>query len=183
MELKTQRLILRDLNLDDFEGMQRYASDPETTFKVGWGPNDEAETKDFLKEAEKSALQTPRIKYDFSVVEKQSGRMIGSCGIYLDEDLEQGMIGYILHKNVWGKGYGTELVRALLRFGFEGLTLHRIYATSDCDNPASYRLMEKNHMRMEGRFIKSRKREQTGQWIDTCLYALLREEYEKRAEN
>lgn len=183
MELKTNRLILRDLKISDFDDMQKYASDPESTFKVGWGPNDEAATRAFLKEAEKSAQQTPRVKYDFAVVEKESGRMAGSCGIYLDENLEQGMIGYILHKDVWGRGYGTELVRELIRLSFEELRLHRIYATSDCDNPASYRLMEKNHMRLEGRFAKNRRREQTGEWIDTCLYAILQEEYRKRAEN
>ena len=85
-------------------------------------------------------------------------------------------LGWILHRDHWKKGYGTELAGALIRFGFAELKLHRIIASCIADNYGSYRVMENSHMRREAHFIKNRF--QRGEWQDEFIYALLQEEWE-----
>lgn len=76
--IETDRLFLRSLTLDDFAAVHSWASSPENTRLMLWGPNSEEETKRFLSKA------TPG--KDFAVVLKASGHVIGSCGIYPDAD-------------------------------------------------------------------------------------------------
>ena len=66
-------------------------------------------------------------------------------------------------------------MRALLRFGFDGLGMHRIYGDCVADNAASARVMEKSGMRREAHL-----REQAwfkGRWWDSVIYAVLEDEW------
>lgn len=181
MKLETERLILRDLGVVDLEPMQAYAGCPENVKYMDWGPNSEEETRRFLAECEQWQNSPTRLHYDFAIVCKQDGRMIGSCGIYLNEELNEGMLGWILHRDYWKRGYMPEAARALLAFGFEDLRLHRIYATCDADNYGSWRVMEKSAMRREGHFLKKRLRRtpKGHEWCDEYHYAMLAEEWKK----
>src|SRR6202040_3772712 len=62
----------------------------------------------------------------------------------------QGDLGYAVHPDHWGKGFATEALRRILEFGFENLSLERIWATADVRNVASWRVMEKAGMEREG---------------------------------
>jgi RimJ/RimL family protein N-acetyltransferase len=147
-----------------------------------WGPNNEEQTKSFIDNTIKSAETEPRTNYDFAIVLNETGTLIGGGGIYLDSDKNQANLGWILHKDYWKQGYGTEFAAALLKFGFEKLNLHRIYVTCHADNYGSYRVMERNGMRREAHHIKARK-DFTGfseQWQDEFLYAILYDEWKMR---
>ena len=80
-----------------------------------------------------------------------------------------------LHRDYWKHGFGTELAHELLRFGFEELKCHRIYASCVADNYGSYRVMERNNMRREAHFVKNRKHR--GEWLDEYIYAILDDEW------
>jgi [ribosomal protein S5]-alanine N-acetyltransferase len=86
-----------------------------------------------------------------------------------------GVIGYSLAQQYCGHGYATEAASSLLWFGFESLGLHRISATTDVRNFASWRVMEKLEMRREGHFRENVW--QRGQWRDSFLYAILAHEW------
>jgi RimJ/RimL family protein N-acetyltransferase len=90
-------------------------------------------------------------------------------------------LGWILHKDYWKQGYGTEFAAVLIKFGFEKLNLHRIYVTCHADNYGSYRVMERNGMRREAHLIKARKGFAgfRDEWQDELVYAILAEEYFK----
>ncbi|NLJ16665.1 MAG: GNAT family N-acetyltransferase [Clostridiales bacterium] len=180
--IETKRLILRNIEKDDFSAIQSYTSDIENVKYMSFGPNDESKTRNFINECLEHSKKEPRIHYDFAIILKDSGmgKMIGSCGIYLDEGLYQGFLGWILHKDYWKKGYMPEVGHALLELGFDKLNLHRIYAYCNDDNYGSYRVMEKIGMRREGHFIKNQKgREKIDPpWISTFQYAILKEEWE-----
>jgi RimJ/RimL family protein N-acetyltransferase len=62
------------------------------------------------------------------------------------KELMYGVVPYL-----WGRGYASEAVRALLRFGFDELGEERIYARTDPPNVASMRVMEKAGMSYLGR--------------------------------
>ena len=179
LTLETERLLLRPASRADLDAVQTWAADAENVKYMSWGPNTRQETWNFLVECEAAALETPRMKYDFVAVLKETGRVIGSCGVYLEKNGSTGMLGWILHREFHGLGLGTELARALVAFGFEQLGLHRIYAYCYADNRASSRVMEKAGLRREGRSVKSEllRNSSPDDWRDIDWYAILKEEY------
>ena len=105
-------------------------------------------------------------------------RLVGGIGLRLLEEHRQAELGYWLGLPYWGKGYGTEAAREMLRYGFEDLKLHRIFASHFASNPASGRILKKLGMRHEGC-----QREHVCKWDrfdDLELYGLLRREWEQR---
>lgn len=175
LPLVTPRLVIRDFEDGDFEAVHAYGSDPEVVRFVEFGPNTEEETRDFLNRAKMARWERPRKIFHLAVVGQSDGRLIGGCGIYVDAASQQATIGYTLSRDAWRQGIGTEVAQALLRFGFERLKLHRIAASCDVENVASWRVMEKEGMRREGHLIQDRW--QRGHWRDSYLYAILQEEW------
>jgi RimJ/RimL family protein N-acetyltransferase len=80
-----------------------------------------------------------------------------------------------LHRDFWGKGYTVEASLPLLRFGFEELGLHRIFAQCVAVNRGSARVMEKLGMQFEGRSRESFLLD--GVWYDDLKYAILEQEW------
>ena len=80
-------------------------------------------------------------------------------------------MGYVLNKDYWGRGFATEIVSTLVKFGFKELNLHRIYGTCGPDNPASSRVLEKNGFKLEGHFREHK--HVRGEWRDSLYYAIL----------
>ena len=154
-KLETERLILREIQEDDFTAIHSYASCPENVVYMQWGPNTEAQTRDFINTSIKeTVLDNPNKDYKFAAVLKDNGRVVGGCDIHVNGG--EASMGWILHRDYWKHGYGPEMGKALLKFGFDGLNLHRVIAKCDAENYGSYRVMEKIGMRREGLFIEGR---------------------------
>jgi len=169
MTLETLRIILRPLTPDDFEAVHSWARDPENTRYMAWGPNTEEDTRTFL-----SSTTAGR---DFAVVLKETGKVIGSCGFTNIREDDTADIGWILHKDYWKRGYGTEICGELLSYGFRTMKLRRIVANCAMVNYGSYRVMERNGMRREGLHLKAFWARVDKEWIDQYEYAILAEEY------
>jgi len=106
--------------------------------------------------------------------------LIGACNLNLNKEMNEGMVGWILHKDYWKQGYMTEAAKKLMSFGFNELKLHRIYGTCFAENYGSYRVMENCGMRREGFLIKSRKMNQPPyEWVDEYYYAILEDEWKE----
>jgi [ribosomal protein S5]-alanine N-acetyltransferase len=107
---------------------------------------------------------------------RTDGRLIGGVGLRLEPQHQHAELGYWLGVPYWGNGYATEAAREMLRYGFEDLRLHRIYATHFNHNPASGRILRKLGMRHEGC-----QRQHVRKWdrfVDSELYGILRQEWE-----
>ncbi|WP_338042464.1 GNAT family N-acetyltransferase [Paenibacillus ginsengarvi] len=146
MQLDTQRLLIREFTVADIPDVHKYASNLEVTKYMIWGPNTEEETAAFITRTIDMQKQQPRLDYEFGVVLKETGQLIGGCGIHLSEPL-QGEIGYCYNPMYWRYGYASEAAVALLQFGFVKLGLHRIYATCRPENVSSAKVMEKIGMK------------------------------------
>ncbi len=85
-------------------------------------------------------------------------------------------IGWVFGREHQRHGYATEAGRSLLAYAFESLRCHRIIATCQPQNVASWRVMEKLGMRREGHFRKCIFRGPE-EWWDEYFYAILNEEY------
>lgn len=176
VELRTQRLLLRELRADDFAAVHSYASDREVVRFMEWGPNTKADTRAFLQKAEAMAAARPRSAFELGVIEIGSGALVGAAGLHVAESRDgQAMLGYCLGRNAWGRGIATEAGLAMLRFGFEDLNLHRVWAGCDPRNHGSRRVLEKLGMRQEGHLRQNVLVRST--WCDTLLFAILRSEW------
>jgi len=176
LPLQTERLELREFEESDLDAIHAYASDPEVVRYMAWGPNTPEQTREFLHAKLAEQRGGERRAFGLAVVERQSGALIGSVGLRLNESGTQAALGYCFSRRVWGQGYATEAAGAMLRFGFEELGLHRIHATCDPRDVASARVLEKIGMRREGHFVQQKR--QKGRWRDSYCYAILRREWE-----
>ena len=173
LPLRTPRLELRDFRPDDFAAAHAYASDPLVTLYTAFGPNTEEETRAFLERAAREMAAEPREHYNLAVVDRESGTLFGGCGLQ-GRGARTHEIGYVLNRGWWGCGFATEIVGALLDFGFGELAAHRIYARVAPENEASSRVLTKHGFRFEGHLRKECL--VRGEWQDSLLYALLEEE-------
>lgn len=179
IRLETERIILRPFDTGDYYAVHSYASVLENVKYMDFGPNTEEETANFLRQCEENWARNPILSYDFAIVLKPVGRVIGGCGLFLDRSRVEGTLGWIIHRNYWGNGYTPEAAAEVMRFGFTRLRLHRIYATCMADNYGSWRVMEKLGMRREARHIERRlmRGAYAANWIDEFHYAILEDEW------
>jgi RimJ/RimL family protein N-acetyltransferase len=178
VSLESERLVLREFREEDLKAIHRYASDPEVVRFMPWGPNTEEDTAGFLRRAIEYQSKDPRTHYEIAITLKEGGHLIGGCGIRASNlELREGDFGYCLNRDHWGRGYATETALRLLRYGFEDLKLHRLYATCDPENIGSRRVLEKIGMRREGHLRENVR--VRGRWRDSLLYAILDKEWKK----
>ncbi|MDR0469141.1 MAG: GNAT family N-acetyltransferase [Peptococcaceae bacterium] len=179
--LETERLLLRKFEKTDFSAVHSYASDPANVIFMPWGPNSEKETRDFIRLAISEAGEKPCVAFFFAAVSKEADMLLGSCNITIAVSGDEAEIGWIVHRDHWKQGYGAEMGKALLRFGFDELSLRRIVAHCDAENHASWRLMESIGMRREGLFIESRPAHKGSDkaYGDEYSYAILEREWGK----
>lgn len=144
--LKTRRLILKLLDLSDLENLVALRSDPDVMKYIGDGSiQTEEKVKDFLLKV-LIPYQEKHGTGFFAVFEKISGHFIGQAGLFhmgfydKQPDIE---LAYRLHKQYWGKGYATELAKALIHWGFEHLNLDKIVAGAEPENIASQKVLIK----------------------------------------
>jgi ribosomal-protein-alanine N-acetyltransferase len=185
MLLATRRLLLRDFVEDDWAAVLEYQSDPRYLRYYAWTERNEADVRALLRRWLDWQEQAPRTRWQLAItLPEQGGRLIGICGIRQGEapadlfgqrETRSADVGYELDPRYWGKGYATEAAREIVRFGFENLGLHRIWAQCIADNIASARVMERLGMRLEGR---TREDEWfKGRWWDHLTYAILEKEW------
>ena len=173
--LETNRLILRKILVGDCADVYEYSSRPETSRYLLWNAHENPKyTKKYL-----SYLQTAYRNeefFDFGLVDKESGKMIGTCGFTdFDMDNKSAEIGYVLNPDFWGKGLAREAIMRVMAFGFAELRLHRITAKIMTGNSASKRVAEKCGMRHESTHVESMRIKGNYETIEE--YAILAKEF------
>lgn len=109
---------------------------------------------------------------------KEKGEPVGIIGFYaIDMSHHNAEIGstIVAGKAAQGQGYGTEMVKVMLEYGFRDLNLHRIYAYAIDHNQASVRVKQKCGFRVEGLLRGAHYSE--GVYRDVVLLAIVREEW------
>ena len=176
--LTTERLTLREPLLEDAADYFVVGSDPEVQKynapimqKVEEAEALMAEVRDEYKKQE---------GISWAVTLTKSDTLLGLFSFYhWSHNHRRAEVGYALARAWWGQGIGTEAVRAMVRFGFEKMNLHRIYAGTIADNHESVAMLEKIGFIREGTKRES-SWEDDGTFHDSAMYGLLRREYTKR---
>lgn len=153
IELITDRLKLRLIEISDLESIHELHSLPETDeFNTLGIPIDIYETESITKSwiAENSLNEIRN--YTFAIESKIANEFIGLFGLKLgSEKFKRGEVWYKIHAGFWNLGYATEALKAVTEFGFGKLKLHRIEAGCAVDNIGSIKVLEKAGMTREGR--------------------------------
>jgi uncharacterized protein (DUF952 family) len=131
-----------------------------------------------LEEREVQTRQGER--HNFTIVDRTNEKPIGMISLRPDAQQFRGEIGLWLGEAYQGKGYGTQVVRKMVKYSFEKLGLEKIEALIFVDNWASRRIFEKNGFLLEGT-IRSALRKR-GQTVDDWLFGLTRPEYNEWRE-
>ncbi len=174
MELRTQRLVLRELALGDAEAANRYERDPLVTRYQSNDVYTLEESRAYIERSLESSRLEPRLTFDLAVT--LEGTFIGRVGLDVrDVPNKQGMLWWVIDPAHQGKGYATEAAAALITFGFEIKRLHRIFVDVDPRNVTSIRVAEKLGMQREAHlrqncFLK-------GEWVDSVILAILEHEW------
>jgi len=177
MHLETERLLIRDIILDDKLAIFNYRSDAEANKFQSWIPKTLEDVEQFIERNNKEINQ-PESWYQVLITEKDTKAVIGDIGIHFfgAENL-QTELGITLNKDFQGRGYASEALKGVINFLFSDLKKHRIMASVDPENIDSLKLMERIGFRKEGHFVKSLFWKNN--WTDDVIYALLREEWIK----
>ena len=170
--LTTDRLILRDFKESDWETVLNYQSDPLYLRYNPWTERTEEDARAFVGIFVAHQAEQPRLKFQLALILKETGQLIGNCGVRVnDPELREANIGYELDSRYWGNGYATEAAREILRFGFEELDMHRIWASCLAENTGSSHVLEKLGMVQEAHFQE--KKYFKDRWWDEKIYAIL----------
>ena len=152
--LETERLILRRQQTSDIAPLVELWTDPEVTRYMG-GPRDEGRLRSIFDE---TAQDPYAERYDlWPVIEKETSRVVGHSGL-LEKEVEgrsELELIYVLASSVWGKGYATEIGRALKQYALEEMGIERLIALIEPENAASERVAAKIGMRFEKEVIRS----------------------------
>lgn len=159
--LTGQQVLLRPLTVTDAEAMLVFASDPQVTRFLPWTPETNVETvRSFL--ADQVGRRKRGDALGFAVVSRETGVMIGSTDLMnLRAARGEAELGYLLHRDFWGRGVMTEAAHLTLSYGFEEMGLQRVYAWADQENQGSRRVLEKQGMQAaltEMRLVKGERR-------------------------
>ncbi|MGN7388077.1 GNAT family N-acetyltransferase [Sporosarcina sp. SAFN-015] len=177
--LKSERVILREMEEIDWIDVHKYASQENVCQYQPWGPNSEQESKDFVKQVLIDAKKEPRSRFVFAVIVMECGEMIGAGEMNIrDFSNNVGEIAYIVNPQYWRKGFATEVANLLIEYGFNNFNLHRIYATCDPRNIGSSKVLEKVGMIKEGRMREDLLLKDG--WRDSLLYSILEHEWVRK---
>jgi len=174
--LETERLRMRPYTEADVAELLPLIGTREvaaTTLRIAH-PYTEQDARAFF------ALAQEPDKLWLAITLRSDGRQIGGIGLRIEARHQHAELGYWLGVEHWGKGYATEAGQEMLRYGFEDLGMHRIFATHFKHNPASGRILKKLGMRYEGC-----QREHLLKWeqfVDSEMYGLLRQEWQLSGE-
>lgn len=172
--LETTRLKLRPYTEADIPELLPLIGTREvaaTTLRIAH-PYTEQDARAFLELAKEPD------KLWLAISLRSDGRQVGGIGLRIDKQYQHAELGYWLGVPFWGRGYATEAATEILRYGFETLALHRIFASHFRQNPASGRILKKIGMKPEGC-----QREHLLKWdrfVDSELYGILRREWKAR---
>ena len=144
--LETERLRLRHFTYDDLQIMFELSSDPEVIKYADTPVKDMEETRQRLEQGQLSDYK----KYGygrFAVELKETGKVIGFCGIKYLPEIDLPELGYRYLPAYWGKGIGTEAAQACVEFARDDLQIKKLIALIIPENIASIRLAEKLGMK------------------------------------
>jgi len=138
--LHTERLILRPIALEDFPRWAEMMADPEAARFLGGAQPAATAWRGFMTMAGAWSLTGVSM---FSVIERDSGLWLGRIGPWRPHGWPGTEVGWGLHPEAQGKGFGVEAAAAAIDYAFDVLGWSEVIHCIDPDNLPSIRLAER----------------------------------------
>lgn len=170
-ELYTEHLHLRKLRREDIPAYYaRVGSSPEVTKYMLFSPH--RDVSESAASVEKALRRYAEGKcYRYCVALKETDELIGVIeALRFDEERDSCSFAYMLGEDFWGRGYGTEALKAVFGFLFDKMGIRRIEADHMAENPASGAVMRKAGMVKTG--LEKAKYEKNGVFHDAVTYTI-----------
>lgn len=141
-EVETSRLRLRMFEPSDLDALCGMTRDPEVMRYIGYGHT-------LLREETRANLTNIISAFRrrgfgrWALVLKETGALVGYCGLSSGNEEVGVELAYMLKRDVWGRGLALEAGRACLRYGFERLGLQSVAGLTRRDNHRSRRVLER----------------------------------------
>ncbi len=146
--IETERLLLREITLDDKEELFKLHSNPEVQKYTG---EPAVKSIEEIKKAIRTRISNYK-KYGFgrwATILKSGMQFVGWAGLAYLPEFDEIDLGYRFLPKYWGSGIATEASHAILTYGFDQLELKKIVAIAMKENKASIRVMEKIGMEFD----------------------------------
>lgn len=153
--LETDRVLLRQFEDSDAAEFVKLDSDPEVIKFTGDEPLSLEQAQAWIEGTRKRFYLGTNGRFgSFTAIEKSTGEVMGWFCFRVEYPLMvEGAIevGFRMKQAYWGKGYATEMTRALLEYG-AGMDIKQICAVAETRHLASRRVLEKAGMVIERDF-------------------------------
>lgn len=148
--LETERLTLRRLLPGDLDDLYALYRDPDIRRYFPDGTLTYDETQAELEWFLNGHPRRPELGL-WATIYRPNGRFIGRCGLlpWTIDGQDEVEIAYLLAKEYWGQGLGTEAARGIRDYAFEKLGLSRLICLIDADNGASIKVATNIGMQFE----------------------------------
>jgi len=173
-----ERLYLRPLDAEaDLDRCLGWINDPELQARIGRRhPMSRTQEQEWLAKQYKREDQM-----NLAIVLKHGDRHVGNCGFnsidFINRSAEFGIL--LAERDAWGKGFGPEAARLILKYGFEEFGLHRIWLWAFSFNNHAIRAYEKAGFTHEGVLRDAYFR--NGEFHDHVVMSVIESEWRERA--
>lgn len=169
--IETQRCVLRPLQACDAEAIYNLSSNDQVTryTRIFKAKKNIEEIKQYI-----ASTINP---LQWVVIEKETNQMIGLTYLWGFDSIDRkAEVGQFFFPEVWNKGFGTEVRKAIIKFGFETLGLIRLQATCDPHNLTNNKLLVKCGFKLEG-YLRNYLI-MSGVPCDRNFYSITKQDYE-----
>lgn len=153
MIIETERLFLREMTAEDLPVLQAILQDDEVMVAYN-GAFSEEEVQNWL---DRMIARYEKDGYGlWAVILKESGKMIGQCGLTNQEPIGKPLleVGYLFLKEYWHQGYAAEAATACKEYAFRVVGADELYAIIRCSNRASIAVAKRLGMLCTDYFVK-----------------------------
>lgn len=171
-ELKTKRLLLRRITMDDAEEVFFLRSDERVIRYVNKEPAATIkEAQDWIQRITENIDANEAIVWGITLKD-DPGKLIGNiCYWKLRKEDDRAEIGYVLNPQYWRKGIMKEALLEVIAYGFNTLRLHSMDAWINAENTASAAILEAVGFVKEAHFKEDLVFR--GRYLDTIVYSRL----------
>jgi len=173
--LETENIILRQIEKEDLPKLRDWRNSPiiRPTLRQ-FAPLNMVNQEKWLE-----SLYAPYLPKHimFAIVDKKTETLLGVCGLtYINwKEGHTDVTIYIGEENWQGRGIATEVLKRLVKYGFEELRLHRLFGVIFDYNKPSQKLFERCKFRYDGVHREARFWE--GKYYDEVIMSILSQEY------
>jgi ribosomal-protein-alanine N-acetyltransferase len=177
--LLTPRLRLRELNPSDANDIFQFRSDPEVLRYMNEPQQrNVSEALTLIEDIRQWFAEKKAITWGITL--RGEDRVCGMIGFYFwGKEYYKTELGYDLARQYWGQGIAIEAMRAVVKFGFEEMKLHRVNVDTRMDNLPSVRLVQRAGFTHEG-VRRECIRNPDGTYQSWGMFGLLEQEYSSR---